>query len=122
MVPGAAAKAMCSGRMPTVTLRSPTPFPASSSWALPPSTTVASPTLSWYAVLLLQLTVEEVHLGRADEAGHEQVGGLVGAPPGGADLLDEAVLHDDDAVAQGHGLGLVVGDVDEGGVDALAQR
>ncbi|CUO30226.1 Uncharacterised protein [Flavonifractor plautii] len=47
-LPGAAAKAMCSGRMPTVTLRSPTPFPVSSSWALPPSTTVASPTLSWY--------------------------------------------------------------------------
>ena len=40
---------------------------------------------------------------------------------GGADLLDEAVLHDDDTVAQSHSLGLVVGHVDEGGVDALAQ-
>ena len=40
---------------------------------------------------------------------------------GSADLLDDAVLHDDDAVAQGHGLGLVVGDVDEGAVDALTQ-
>ena len=38
-----------------------------------------------------------------------------------ADLLDEAVLHDDDAVAQGHGLGLIVGDVDKRGVDALPQ-
>ena len=38
-----------------------------------------------------------------------------------ADLLDEAVLHDYDAVAQGHGLGLVVRDVDEGSVDALTQ-
>ena len=40
---------------------------------------------------------------------------------GGAGLLDDAVLHDDDAVAQGHGLHLVVGDVDEGGVDLLPE-
>ena len=73
------------------------------------------------AVLLGQLAVKEVHLGGADEAGHEQIGGPVKDLLGGADLLDEAVLHDDDAVAQGHGLGLVVGDVDEGGVDALTQ-
>ena len=39
----------------------------------------------------------------------------------GAYLLDEAVAHDDDAVAEGHGLGLVVRDVDEGGVYPLAQ-
>ena len=38
-----------------------------------------------------------------------------------ADLLDEAVAHDDDAVAEGHGLDLVVRDVDERGVDLLAQ-
>jgi hypothetical protein len=40
---------------------------------------------------------------------------------GRADLLDDAVLHDDYAVAQGHGLGLVVGDVDKGGVYPLPQ-
>ena len=33
---------------------------------------------------------------------------------GGAYLLYETVAHDDDAVAKGHGLGLVVRDVDEG--------
>ena len=38
-----------------------------------------------------------------------------------ADLLDDAVLHNNDAVTQGHCLGLVVGDIDKGGVDALAQ-
>ena len=32
-----------------------------------------------------------------------------------------AILHDDDAVAQSHGLGLVVGNVHEGGVDTAAQ-
>ena len=67
------------------------------------------------------MCVKEIHLGRADEARHEQVGRVVEHFLRRADLLDEAVLHDDDAVAQGHGLGLVVGDVDEGGVDALAQ-
>ena len=40
---------------------------------------------------------------------------------GSADLLDEAVTHDDDTVAQGHSFGLVVGDIDKGGVDLLAQ-
>ena len=39
----------------------------------------------------------------------------------GADLLDEAVAHDDDAVTERHGLRLVVGDVDECGVDAGAE-
>ncbi|MCR4871566.1 MAG: ATP-binding cassette domain-containing protein [Atopobiaceae bacterium] len=39
----------------------------------------------------------------------------------GADLLNETVLHDDYAVAERHGLGLIVGDVDEGGVDAVTQ-
>jgi len=38
-----------------------------------------------------------------------------------ADLLNDAVLHNDDTVAQSHGLRLVVGHIDKGGVDALAQ-
>ena len=37
----------------------------------------------------------------------------------GADLLDDAVLHDDDAVGHGEGLFLVVGDVEEGDAQAL---
>ena len=37
------------------------------------------------------------------------------------DLLDEAVLHDDDAGTHGHGFRLVVGNIDEGGVQALVQ-
>ena len=70
-----------------------------------------------FAVAVLhQLRVKEVHLGRADKAGHEQIGRVVKDLLGRADLLDEAILHDDDAVAQGHGLGLVMGDVDKRGV------
>ena len=40
---------------------------------------------------------------------------------GRADLLHEAVLHHDDAIAEGHGLHLVVSDEDGGGRNALPQ-
>ena len=70
---------------------------------------------------LEELRVEEVHLRHADEPGDEQVRGMVEDLLRGADLLDEAVPHDDDPVAQGHGLRLVMGDVHEGRVDLLAE-
>ncbi len=38
-----------------------------------------------------------------------------------AHLLDDAVMHDDDLVGHGHGLDLVVGHVDGGGLEALVQ-
>ena len=40
----------------------------------------------------------------------------------GIDLLDDAVLHNHDTVAHGHSLGLVVGNVDEGGSQLLVGR
>ena len=64
-------------------------------------------------------TLDEVHLGRTDEAGNELVAGTVIKPCRAVDLLDEAVLHNDDAVTHGHSFGLVVGNVDEGGTDSL---
>ena len=36
-------------------------------------------------------------------------------------LLDDALVHQDDLRAHGHGLGLVVRDVDEGGLEAVVQ-
>ena len=71
--------------------------------------------------VLGELRVEEVHLRDADEACDEEVRWVVEQLLRGADLLDNAVPHDHDAVAEGHGLGLVVRDVDERGVDALAE-
>src|SRR5699024_1895860 len=65
--------------------------------------------------------VQEVHLGRADEGGHKQVAGEVVEHLGSIVLLDDAVLHNHNAVTHGHGLGLVVGDIDEGGLQALVQ-
>ena len=51
----------------------------------------------------------------------EQVGRIIVQVLRGIDLLDEAVLHNDDAGAHGHSLGLVVGNVDEGGLQTLVQ-
>ena len=68
-----------------------------------------------------QLDGEEVHLRAADEAGNEQVGGIVVQVLRGIDLLHKAVLHNHDTGSHGHGLGLVVGHVDEGGLQALMQ-
>ena len=65
--------------------------------------------------------LEEVHLRCTDEACDEQVRGMVEHLLRGADLLNEAVAHDDDAVAERHGLDLIVRDVDKGRVDLLAQ-
>ncbi len=59
--------------------------------------------------------------GDADEAGHEAVDGLVVQPQRGADLLDQPVLQHHDPVAHGHGLDLVVGDVDHRGLQAVVQ-
>ena len=74
------------------------------------------------AVLPHQLRAEGVHLGRADEARHEQIHWMLKYLRGGANLLDEAVLHDDDPVAERHGLGLVMGYIDKGRVDLFPQE
>ena len=40
----------------------------------------------------------------------------------GGDLLDAAAIHDTDAVAEGHGFDLIVGDVDHGGLQAMMEE
>ena len=57
----------------------------------------------------VQLAAQEV--GFADEVRHELVHGLVVDGVGVGHLVHQALLHDDDAVGDGHGLGLVVRDV-----------
>ena len=56
--------------------------------------------------------LQEVHPRRADEAGDEDIVGIVVEPHRRADLLDAAGVQDDDAVGERHRLNLVVGDVD----------
>ena len=60
--------------------------------------------------------VQEIHLGRADEAGDEQRLRVVVELHGRADLHDLAVLQNHDAIGQSHGFHLIVGDVDHGGI------
>ena len=61
-------------------------------------------------VLHGQAAVHEIHRGRADEARDEAVARPAVELERGADLLHQAVFHDDDAVTEGHGLDLVVSD------------
>jgi hypothetical protein len=68
-----------------------------------------------------QRHVQEAHRRRADEGGHEAVGGAGVDLHRRADLLDLAVAHHHDAVGQGHGLDLVVGDQDHRRLNPAAQ-
>ncbi len=65
--------------------------------------------------------LDQVHGGGADEAGDEQVRGLVVHVPRRVDLLEDAVLEHGHAVAHRHGLDLVVGDVDGGDAEAALE-
>ena len=73
------------------------------------------------AVAVRHRHVGEIHGRRADEAGDELVGRLVVELERLAHLLHQAVLHHHDAVAERHGLDLVVGDVDRGGAEPQVQ-
>ena len=64
-------------------------------------------------------SVDEVHLRRTHEPGHELVAGVVVQVLRSVNLLNEAVLHNHDAVAHGHSLGLVMRYIDEGGAQSL---
>src|SRR5207302_9979946 len=55
------------------------------------------------------------------ETGDEQVGGVVVYVPGRSDLLEDAGVHDRDAVAHGHRLDLVMRDVDERGLQLAVE-
>src|ERR1700730_10890818 len=65
-------------------------------------------------VLSADLDGGKVHRRRAEETGDKKIGRLVVKLERLAYLLHQAVLHDDDTVAQGHRLDLVVGHVDRG--------
>jgi hypothetical protein len=64
------------------------------------------------SVVALELRLDHVHGRGADEARDEEVGRPVVEHLRPVHLLEDAVPHDGDAVAHGHRLDLVVGDVD----------
>ncbi len=65
---------------------------------------------------------QEIHGGRADELGDEEVRRPVVELQRLAELLDAPLVHDRDAVGHGHGFDLVVRDVYRGGLQPLVQR
>ncbi len=71
--------------------------------------------------LLLELTVDEVHLRCADKACNEDIYGIVIEVLRSINLLNETVLHNNDTGSHGHSLDLVVSNVDEGGSNALVK-
>ena len=71
------------------------------------------------AVAADKARLQQVH--RADEAGDEFRGGPVVERRRRRDLLDAALVHDDDAVGDRQRLGLVVRDHDEGGAELRLQ-
>src|SRR6187401_2773925 len=73
------------------------------------------------AVLRLDLRLDQVHRGRADEAGDEEVGRRVVQPLRDVHLLQLAAAHDRDAVAHRHRLDLVVRDVDRRRLELVLQ-
>ena len=58
-------------------------------------------------------------VGASDEGGHEDILRALVDVAGGADVLDDAILHDSDAVTDGHCLFLIVGDIHSGDAHAL---
>ena len=64
---------------------------------------------------------QEVHRGAAEEAGYEHRARPVVDLERRAGLEDLAAIHHGDTVAHGHGLDLVVGDVDRGRGDPVVQ-
>ena len=73
------------------------------------------------AVLNGEFRIEEVHLRGTNEARDEQIRRMIEYLLRRTDLLDVAILHDNDTIAQRHGFGLVVGNVHKRGVDVLTQ-
>ena len=67
------------------------------------------------------LAAQKVHGRRADEARDEEIVRPVVEVERPADLLDDAVMHDDDLVGHGHGLDLVVCHIDGRGLQPLVQ-
>ena len=106
--PATAASSKCSGRMPAITSRA-VAVALQLGRICSGIGAVAERQLDRVA---LEPARQEVHRRRADEARDEQVHRVLVEDLRRVDLLDDAGAHDRDAVAERHGLGLVVRHVD----------
>src|SRR5215510_8864041 len=69
----------------------------------------------------IQVAFQEIHLWAADEACHRDIGWLVIDLRWGADLLNDSLMQHNDFLAEGQGLRLVMGHVDNRGVQPAVQ-
>ncbi len=74
-----------------------------------------------FASLRIEGPLDEVHGRGAEEARYKLVRRTTIDLEGPSQLLDVSVAHDHDALSHGHGLGLIVGDVYEGGFELLVE-
>ena len=75
-----------------------------------------------FAAVFGQISLsEKIHLRTADKLRHKGIGRVTIEIDGRADLLNPARPHDDDFVSKGHGLHLIMGDIDHGGLSTLVQ-
>jgi hypothetical protein len=78
-----------------------------------------------YAINLVpvshQFQLQEVHSWTSDKSRYEQVGWMIIWILGCIHLLDISILHHNNSVSHGHGFRLVIGYIDEGGLQALMQ-
>src|SRR5450759_1377984 len=73
------------------------------------------------AAVLLDFSWEEVHGWRTDKPGNKQVDWSIVQVLWRIELLKYALIHDRDTSGHGHGLRLVVGHIDKGGLQTLVQ-
>ena len=128
MPPGVSSRWSASSRVICAQIGAPSPSVRSTRTSKPRRSTRSTVASRAVAVGLVdQLDVVRAHeapaepVDRADEAHDEGVGGLLVDLARRADLLDFAVVHDDDAVGDLHRLLLVVRDEDRRHVDLLVQ-
>src|SRR3989339_775360 len=70
---------------------------------------------------LFKVSVEKIHGGTADKAGHELIDRPIVDYKGGVALLNKPIEHNDNAIAQGHGFDLVVGNIDHCCLEAVVE-
>src|SRR5579883_3378409 len=73
------------------------------------------------AAIAADAALDHVHRRRTDEARDEYIVGAIVQFERHADLLDQAIVHDDDLIGHGHGFDLIVGDVHRRRLQALMQ-
>src|SRR5262249_12012921 len=71
--------------------------------------------------VVIQLAFQEIHLRAADEARHRDIGWLMIDLRWGSDLLNDSLMQHNHFLPEGQGLRLVMGHVDNRGVQPAVQ-